>query len=63
MMTYTLIANNYIIARENNQSVTFNKDAADLWESYEKWLEEGNTPLTAKDDPFLSEQSTPILPA
>ena len=61
MKTYTLIANDYVILRKNGQSVTFNKDAGELWETYEAWLAEGNKPTLAKDDPFLAEQSTPNL--
>jgi hypothetical protein len=53
MISYTLIANDYVIAREDGQSVTFNKDAGALWEAYEAWLEEGNKPLAVQDDPFL----------
>ena len=60
MITYTLIDNDYIVKREGKTSVTFNEGAADLWETYEAWLAEGNTPTLAKDDPFLAEQSTPI---
>ena len=60
MMTYTLIANDYVIAREDGQSVTFNKDAGALWEAYEAWLEEGNKPLAAKDDPFLTDEAKTI---
>jgi hypothetical protein len=56
MMTYTLIANDYVILREDGQSVTFNKDSS-LWETYEAWLEEGNKPLAAKDDPFLIDEA------
>ena len=60
MISYTLIENDYVISRENNQSVTFNKDAGELWETYKKWLEEGNKPTLAKDDPFLVEHLTEI---
>jgi hypothetical protein len=56
MMTYTLIANDYVILREDGQSVTFNKDSS-LWEAYEEWLKEGNKPLAAKDDPFLIDEA------
>ena len=61
MISYTLLNADYVIKRDGNTSVTFNKDAADLWETYEKWVEDGNTPTLAKDDPFLAEQSTPNL--
>ena len=59
MITYTLIANDYVILREDGQSVTFNKDSF-LWETYEAWLEEGNKPLSAKDDPFLTDEAATI---
>ena len=61
MITYTLIDNDYIVKREGNTSVTFNEGAADLWKEYEKWVEDGNTPTPAQDDPFLAEQSTPSV--
>jgi len=61
MITYTLIDNDYIVKREGNTSVTFNESAADLWEAFEKWVEDGNTPTPAQDDPFLAEQSTPMV--
>jgi hypothetical protein len=61
MISYTLLNADYVIIRDGNTSVTFNKDAADLWETYEKWVEDGNTPTPAQDDPFLAEQSTPNL--
>ena len=63
MISYTLLNADYVIKRDGNTSVTFSKDAADLWETYEKWVEDGNTPLTAQDDPFvLVEHLTEIVP-
>ena len=62
MISYTLIVDGYIVKRDGNASITFNDMATDLWEEYQLWLNEGNTPTPAQDDPFvLPEQSTPTV--
>lgn len=53
MITYTIIKDGYVILRDGNNSVTFNENASVLWDEYQKWLGEGNEPLTVETDELV----------
>lgn len=53
MITYTIIVDGYIVKRDGAASITFNEMAGNLWEEYQIWLGEGNTPTPAADDPLV----------